>query len=70
MVNVRDKTCRENGCKKIPHFNIEKKSKGLYCYTHKKDGMINVNNKRCIEDGCKIISYYRRTISWIVLFCT
>ena len=43
--------CNELNCKKQPAFNIEGQPKGLYCATHKKDGMINVISKTCLD--CK-----------------
>jgi hypothetical protein len=47
MVNVKHTTCLE--CKKIPKFNKEGETKGLYCSAHKKEGMIDVINKKCLE---------------------
>ena len=52
MVNVVDKKCEENGCKKIPSYNFESLL-GKYCFEHKKKGMVNVISKRCEEIGCK-----------------
>jgi hypothetical protein len=43
--------CVECDCKKIPIFNLEGETKGVYCNTHKKDGMIDVKHKRCLD--CK-----------------
>ena len=34
--------CIEENCKKIPNYNYENETKGLYCATHKKEYMINV----------------------------
>ncbi len=47
MIDVIHKRCLE--CDKIPHFNFEGETKGLYCLNHKKDGMIDVIHKRCLE---------------------
>ena len=56
MVDVVNKQCIQNGCKKIsPTFNIEGESKGLYCKTHKLTGMVDVKNKKCIQIGCKLL---------------
>ena len=43
----------KTGVKKIPAFNNEGESHGLYCSEHKRDGMIDVKSRRCAEDGCK-----------------
>lgn len=34
-------------CKKIPNFNIEGETKGLYCFQHKKEGMVDVKHTMC-----------------------
>ena len=41
--------CFEDGCKKYPNFNLEGETTGLYCSTHKKDGMVDVKHKRCLR---------------------
>jgi hypothetical protein len=58
MINVKDKTCLQNGCKKIPIYNYNGENKGIYCLEHKKDGMINVKSKTCLQGGCKKIPIY------------
>ncbi len=54
MVNVKDKTCQNDLCKKIPVYNYHGESKGIYCLEHKKVGMLDVKNKTCQHVGCKI----------------
>ena len=39
--------CIHNGCKTLPIYNVEGETKGLYCDTHKLDGMVNVKSKMC-----------------------
>lgn len=39
--------CTEEGCMKQPNYNHEGENGGLYCGTHKKEGMIDIINKRC-----------------------
>ena len=39
--------CIHEGCNKIPCFNNEGETKGLYCKGHKKKDMINVKDKLC-----------------------
>ena len=52
MVNVVSKTCAEEGCTKQPAFNVEGQKRGLYCASHKKDGMVNVVSKTCLSEWC------------------
>jgi hypothetical protein len=54
MVDVKHKKCLE--CEVIPTFNNEGQKKGLYCSTHKKEGMVDVLNKTCKSDWCSIIA--------------
>ena len=51
MINVVNSRCLD--CESQPSFNYEGQKKGLYCATHKKDGMINVVNPRCLD--CKLL---------------
>jgi hypothetical protein len=44
--------CKNGNCNIRPCYNIEGKSKGLYCALHKLDGMTNVINKKCIHPNC------------------
>ena len=41
--------CKEKGCKIRPLFNVEGETKGLYCFTHKKEGIVNIKCVTCIE---------------------
>ena len=50
--------CNFEGCKIIPQFNFEGLKKGLFCFTHKLEGMIDVKHKRCEYKGCKTRSAY------------
>jgi hypothetical protein len=53
MVNVKNKTCEYDGCRKQPVFNIEGETRARYCSYHKEPGMVNVKTKTCEYDGCK-----------------
>ena len=55
---VKNKTCSEQGCKTIPNYNTEGETKGIYCSTHKKEGMVDVISKTCSEQGCKTRPIY------------
>ena len=63
------KKCIEDGCNKIPYFNIETETKGLYCVSHKKANMVNVISKKCIEDGCNIIPSFNIETETKGLYC-
>jgi len=54
MVDVKNKTCCEEGCKKHPIYNVEGETKRLYCNEHKKEGMVNVISKSCKSEWCTI----------------
>jgi hypothetical protein len=41
--------CKEKDCNKRPTFNVEGEKKGLYCSTHKKEGMMYVIHKNCLD---------------------
>ena len=65
MVNVINKTCIE--CNKQPCFNKEGETTGLYCATHKKDGMVDVKNKTCKSEWCSTIVH--KKYDGYCLFC-
>ena len=50
--------CKENNCKKQPIYNVEGETKGVYCSTHKLDGMVDIKNKKCNYNGCKTMPIY------------
>ena len=45
MVDVKNKTCQEEGCTKGPVFNNPGENQAKYCWSHIKEGMINVRDK-------------------------
>ena len=53
MINVKNKTCMHDGCRKIPTFNKLGETNGIYCVEHKDPDMVDVKNKTCIYDGCR-----------------
>jgi hypothetical protein len=70
FIQLIDKMCKENGCKKRPAFNEEGSQKALYCSTHKKEGMINVISKTCIHEGCKKQPAFNEEGSQTALYCS
>lgn len=67
--NVRSKTCIRHGCKTRPIFNHEGESKGIYCVTHKLEGMVDVKNKSCIHHGCKTLPTFNREGNAKAIYC-
>jgi hypothetical protein len=47
------KTCIHENCKTIPYYNIPGVKNGLYCATHKLEGMEDVGSITCIYENCK-----------------
>lgn len=52
MIDVKNKTCEENGCVQRPTFNKLGETKGIYCKKHKKINMVDVMSKTCEENEC------------------
>ena len=62
--------CNFEGCKIIPQFNIEGLKKGLFCFTHKLEGMIDVKHKSCEYKGCKTRPAYNIEGNSKAIFCS
>jgi len=52
MINLKNKTCANEDCKKLPTYNFQGQKKSLYCNDHKLNGMVNVKNLRCQKENC------------------
>ena len=50
--------CNFIGCNIRPNYNYKGEKKGIFCNSHKLDGMIDVINKICPYKDCKIRSNY------------
>jgi hypothetical protein len=61
--------CIHEGCKVQSVYNKEGERKGLYCSTHKLDGMVDVHSKRCIHKGCKVRPNYNKEGERKTLYC-
>ena len=53
MVDVKHKTCKHKDCKTRPSFNSLGEKEGIYCSSHKLDGMVDVISKTCKHKDCK-----------------
>ena len=51
----KSKTCAENDCSKVPHFNFEDAKTNVlpqYCANHAQRGMVNVKGTKCESFDC------------------
>lgn len=53
MVDVKNKTCKYDGCYIRPSFNYPNQKRGIYCVTHKQIGMKDVENDTCVFLNCQ-----------------
>ena len=53
MINIKDKTCTYETCRKIPNYNFEGKTRALFCFEHKENEMVNIISKKCEDKNCK-----------------
>jgi hypothetical protein len=53
MTNIKNKKCKENGCKKQPNYNFKGEKTALFCSDHKQIGMVDVKSKTCEFKDCK-----------------
>ena len=51
--NKKARICIFENCNKRANFNLEGQKNGIYCSTHKLEGMINVLSKTCVFEGCR-----------------
>jgi hypothetical protein len=69
MIDIKNPNCQEEDCKKHPSYNYENKSKGIYCVSHKKEGMIDVKSPNCQEEGCKLRPAYNYDGEKNAMYC-
>ena len=48
-----NKPCQVECCNVHPSFNFEGTKTGLWCASHKQEGMINIKTDICMFKGCK-----------------
>ena len=70
MVDIINKTCIYEDCKKRPNFNKKGELKALYCNSHKLDGMVDVLSKTCIFEGCKKRPNFNKEGELKALYCS
>ena len=54
MVDVKSKTCDRPGCNVKPAYNTAGETIGLFCTTHKSEGMVDVKHQTCKTNLCSI----------------
>ena len=69
MINVKDKKCIYEGCRKCPSFNNINEKKVLYCATHKKEGMVNIFVKPCLYEGCNKVPSFNKKDETKAIYC-
>ena len=70
MVDVKHDTCLTEGCKIRPNYNNPGETTGLYCSTHKEEGMVNVVSKTCLTEGCKKHPVFNNEGETTGLYCS
>ena len=70
MIDIKNKRCIYEDCKKQPQYNTEGETRGLYCAEHRKDNMVNIKSKRCNYEGCKKHPYYNIKGEKRALYCS
>ena len=61
--------CIHPGCKTRSTFNKEGETKGLFCASHKENGMVNVKCHRCMHEGCTKQPAFNKEGETKGLFC-
>jgi hypothetical protein len=70
MINLKQKNCIYSNCKIRPSYNLEGKSKAIFCLTHKLSGMVNVRSENCIYPSCKTQPRYNIVGEKQGLYCS
>jgi hypothetical protein len=69
MVDVKSKTCKADGCRKQPVFNLEGETIAIYCSEHKEPEMVDVKHKTCKADGCRKHPTFNFEGETIAMYC-
>ena len=70
MINVHNKTCIYENCKKQSNFNYNGNISSIYCATHKLNGMINVKKKNCSHENCNKHPIFNNPGNSSGMYCT
>ena len=62
-------TCKYENCKLRPCYNSPGEKKGLYCKSHRLEGMVNVVSKTCIYENCILQPCYNSPGEKKGLYC-
>ena len=69
MVNVKDKKCIHEGCRKCASFNKINERNVLYCAAHKKEGMVNIFVKPCLYESCNKVPSFNKINETKAIYC-
>jgi hypothetical protein len=69
MIDIKNKKCIHEGCKKQPIYNKIGEKSPLYCSEHKTNDMVNLVNKMCIYKECNKIAVCNKEGEKIPLYC-
>jgi len=69
MIDIINKKCIFEGCKKRPNYNYEGENIQMYCKEHALENMVNNKGKRCFFENCKIRPVYNYDGETTPLYC-
>jgi hypothetical protein len=58
MVDVKNKTCKNDNCFVQPNYNYKNKKNAIFCKLHKLENMVDVKNKHCESNECTKIANF------------
>ena len=58
MVNVHSRSCRTEGCGKVPSFGVAGTRTVEYCAQHAREGMVDFKSKKCRTPSCGKVPYF------------
>ena len=58
MVNVYNRICRTEGCRKQPSFGVAGTKTVEYCEQHAPEGMVDIKSRKCRTEGCDKRAYF------------
>ena len=69
MVDVHNKRCAHDSCRKHPNFNVEGSKRPAYCKQHAGNAMVNVRKRRCSRGSCKKIPNFNFVGRKVPVYC-
>jgi len=69
MIDVKNKSCENIGCIKLPVFNYINSQKPRFCNSHKLTGMVNIKDKTCEFENCTTIPIFNYPDENFAIYC-